>query len=56
MKIDPTCDPVQNSTKMNQRLLYKPEAMNVIERKVGNSLELNSTEKIFLNKALLPQE
>lgn len=37
----------------SKKLIIRPDRMNLIEKKVGNRFELNSTEKDFLNRTLI---
>ena len=51
MKIDPYLSPCTNlKSKWVKDLNIKPDTLNQIEEKVGKSLELIGTGKIFLNR------
>ena len=51
MKINPYLSPcTEPKSKQIKDLNIKPGTLNLIEEKVGNSLELIGTEKNFLNR------
>jgi len=53
MKIDPYLSPCSKfKSKRIQDLNIKPDTLNLIEEKVGKSLELIGTGEIFLNRTL----
>ena len=56
MQIDPY---LSSCTKFNYKwikdLNLSPDTLNLIEEKMGNSLELNDTGKDFLNRKLVEQ-
>jgi hypothetical protein len=56
MKVDPYILPYTKfKSKWIKNLNIKPDTLNLIEEKVGKSLELNGTGGNFLNKTAIAQ-
>lgn len=56
MKTVPYLSPcMEFKSKLIKDLNIKPDTLNLIEEKVGNNLELKSTEDSFLNKVPIVQ-